>query len=297
MSKTSNEYDVIVIGGGSPGEHCAGASPPADSGWRSWSASSWVGSAPTGRASPRRPCCGQAKRSRGRGRRSQRPKSTSRPHLPGGTSWSRTTPTPDRRSGWPTTTSRCCEAAVGSPDRGCRCRRCASHRRPHRARQRRRPVPATGARSGRSRRRLDEPRGHRDERRTAPPAHPRRRPSGVEMAQAVRRLGGEAVVIDRGDHVLAREPAPLGEALGEVLLRDGVELVLSATTTRARSDGEEYVLEFEDGRELRGDRLLVATGRRPRVDGHRSGDGRDRAEPARRTGRRRGFVSPTGCGQ
>jgi dihydrolipoamide dehydrogenase len=59
----------------------------------------------------------------------------------------------------------------------------------------------------------------------------------------------------------------LGEALGTVLLRDGVELVLSAATTLARRDGEEYVLELEDGRELRGDRLLLATGRRARVDG------------------------------
>ena len=92
-------------------------------------------------------------------------------------------------------------------------------------------------------------------------------PVGVEMAQAVRRLGGDAVVIDRSDHVLAREPAPLGEALGEVLRRDGVELVLSASTTLARRDGDEYVLELDDGREQRGDRLLVATGRRPRVDG------------------------------
>jgi pyruvate/2-oxoglutarate dehydrogenase complex dihydrolipoamide dehydrogenase (E3) component len=65
--------------------------------------------------------------------------------------------------------------------------------------------------------------------------------------------------------VLAREPAPLGEALGEVLHRDGVELILGAHATGARRDGEDYVLAFEDGRELRGDRILVATGRRPRV--------------------------------
>jgi pyruvate/2-oxoglutarate dehydrogenase complex dihydrolipoamide dehydrogenase (E3) component len=92
-------------------------------------------------------------------------------------------------------------------------------------------------------------------------------PVGVEMAQAVRRLGGEVVVIDRSEHVLAREPAPLGEALGEVLRGDGVELALSCGVTAARRDGEDYVVELDDGRELRGDRLLVATGRRPRVEG------------------------------
>ncbi len=92
-------------------------------------------------------------------------------------------------------------------------------------------------------------------------------PVGVEMAQAVRRLGGEAVVVDMAERVLAREPAPLGEALGEVLRGDGIELALSANVTSARRDGEEYVLGLDDGRELRGDRLLVATGRRPRVHG------------------------------
>src|SRR5262249_12549958 len=54
-------------------------------------------------------------------------------------------------------------------------------------------------------------------------------PVGVELAQAVRRLGGEVVLVGDGDdHVLPREPVPLGEALGEVLRRDGVELVLGA---------------------------------------------------------------------
>ena len=90
-------------------------------------------------------------------------------------------------------------------------------------------------------------------------------PVGAEMAQAVRRLGGEVVLAEGAAHVLAREPVPLGEALGEVLRRDGVELLLGVRATAARRDGADYVLTLDDGRELRGDRLLVATGRRPRV--------------------------------
>lgn len=92
-------------------------------------------------------------------------------------------------------------------------------------------------------------------------------PVGAEMAQAVARLGGEVVLVERGPHLLPREAAPLGEALGEALARDGVELVLGAELTEARRQGEDYVLVLGDGREVRGDRLLVATGRRPRVEG------------------------------
>src|SRR5215472_582996 len=90
-------------------------------------------------------------------------------------------------------------------------------------------------------------------------------PVGAEMAQAVRRFGGEVAVVEAAGHVLAREPVPLGEALGEELRRDGIELYLSVRATSARRDGEDYVLVLDDGREVRGDRLLVATGRRPRL--------------------------------
>ena len=90
-------------------------------------------------------------------------------------------------------------------------------------------------------------------------------PAGVELAQALHRFGASVVLVEAAEHVLPREPAPLGAALGDALRRDGVELVLSATTRRARRDADEYVLEFDGGSEVRGDRLLVATGRRPRV--------------------------------
>ncbi|HVV58675.1 MAG TPA: NAD(P)/FAD-dependent oxidoreductase, partial [Gaiellaceae bacterium] len=92
-------------------------------------------------------------------------------------------------------------------------------------------------------------------------------PVGVELAQVVRRLGGEAAIVEGADHVLAREAKPLGDALGDVLRRDGIELHLGVHATAARRDGDEFVLELDGGAELRGDRLLVATGRRPRVEG------------------------------
>jgi len=90
-------------------------------------------------------------------------------------------------------------------------------------------------------------------------------PVGVEMAQAVRRLGGEVALVEGAGHLLVHEPAPLGEALGECLRKDGIELVLGVRATAAARDGEDYVLTLDDGSQLRGDRILVATGRRPRM--------------------------------
>jgi pyruvate/2-oxoglutarate dehydrogenase complex dihydrolipoamide dehydrogenase (E3) component len=92
-------------------------------------------------------------------------------------------------------------------------------------------------------------------------------PVGAEMAQAVHRLGAEVTLVEGASHVLAREPAPLGDALGEELRRDDIELILGTQATAARRDGTDYVLTLEGGREVRGDRLLAATGRRPRLPG------------------------------
>ena len=91
-------------------------------------------------------------------------------------------------------------------------------------------------------------------------------PVGVEMAQAVRRMGTEVSLIEGMDHVLAREPKPLGDALGEALSAEGIDLHLGNQVSTARKDGDQFVLEL-NGNELRGDRLLIATGRRARTDG------------------------------
>ena len=90
-------------------------------------------------------------------------------------------------------------------------------------------------------------------------------PVGVEMAQALRRMGAEVALVEGGDHVLSREPRALGEELGERLAAEGIELRFGVHASAARRHGDGYALELDDGTELRGDKLLVATGRRPRA--------------------------------
>jgi pyruvate/2-oxoglutarate dehydrogenase complex dihydrolipoamide dehydrogenase (E3) component len=85
------------------------------------------------------------------------------------------------------------------------------------------------------------------------------------MAQAVHRMGASVALVEGMDHVLPREPKPLGDALGSALEADGIELCFGRHASGVRRDGGDFVLEFEGRDELRGDRLLVATGRRPRT--------------------------------
>jgi pyruvate/2-oxoglutarate dehydrogenase complex dihydrolipoamide dehydrogenase (E3) component len=89
-------------------------------------------------------------------------------------------------------------------------------------------------------------------------------PVGVEMAQAVARMGASVALVEGKEHVLPREPKPLGEALGDALQADGVELCFGQHASRVSKEGDEFVLEFDERDDMRGDKLLVATGRSPR---------------------------------
>src|SRR5580765_778126 len=69
-------------------------------------------------------------------------------------------------------------------------------------------------------------------------------PAGVELAQVVRRLGGEVTLVEGADHLLSKDPARLGEALGEALALEGIELALGVHAVAARRDCDEFVLEL-----------------------------------------------------
>jgi pyruvate/2-oxoglutarate dehydrogenase complex dihydrolipoamide dehydrogenase (E3) component len=90
-------------------------------------------------------------------------------------------------------------------------------------------------------------------------------PVGVEMAQAFARLGASVDLVEGMDHILPREPRPLGDALAQAISSEQLRIHLGQRASSVAKDGANYVVTFEDGAQLVGERLLVATGRRPRV--------------------------------
>src|SRR3954453_21721099 len=90
-------------------------------------------------------------------------------------------------------------------------------------------------------------------------------PVGVELAQAFRRFGSEVTVCEGEPRLLPREPESVGEAVASALQEEGIELRLGEHASSAALEDGKYVLRFDEGEDVRGDKLLVATGRRARV--------------------------------
>src|SRR6266508_4374443 len=90
--------------------------------------------------------------------------------------------------------------------------------------------------------------------------------TGLEFAQAFRRFGSDVAVVEMLERLLPNEEPEAGHVLAEVLRVEGIDLRLNAEACAVSADGAEIVLSL--GREeLRGDALLVASGRRGSVDG------------------------------
>lgn len=88
-------------------------------------------------------------------------------------------------------------------------------------------------------------------------------PVGVEMAQAYRRLGSKVTIVDHA--LVPLEDRDAASVLSRVFAREGIQYV-KGLATEVCSEKEQIAVQV-DTRILFGDTLLLATGRRPNVEG------------------------------
>jgi pyruvate/2-oxoglutarate dehydrogenase complex dihydrolipoamide dehydrogenase (E3) component len=90
---------------------------------------------------------------------------------------------------------------------------------------------------------------------------------GLEISQFLARFGSRVTVIQGGDRLAPRDEPRIGARLAEILADDGIELVLNRKAVEIRRNGPDRAVVMDDGSEARGEVLVVATGRKPRVEG------------------------------
>jgi pyruvate/2-oxoglutarate dehydrogenase complex dihydrolipoamide dehydrogenase (E3) component len=94
-------------------------------------------------------------------------------------------------------------------------------------------------------------------------------PVGSELAQFFARMGSRVTSVERGERLLGRVHADAGELMAAVFRSDGIDVRLDVGAERVeRRGGDGGVrLQLSDGSAVEAERLLVATGRQPSVEG------------------------------
>ncbi|MDX6395216.1 MAG: hypothetical protein QOJ73_6279 [Streptosporangiaceae bacterium] len=92
-------------------------------------------------------------------------------------------------------------------------------------------------------------------------------PVGCELAQIYAAFGSQVTLVEAEDRVLPDEAAFTGEILAEALRRAGAELCLGSAVVKAETMDSGLALTLASGTRIEADRVLLATGRRPRLTG------------------------------
>ncbi len=92
----------------------------------------------------------------------------------------------------------------------------------------------------------------------------------LELGQMFHRFGAEVTIVQRSEQLLAHGYEPeVGQAIGEVFEREGINVITKASARSVLQNGNDVIVRLETGgemRELRAEKLIVATGRRPNSD-------------------------------
>jgi pyruvate/2-oxoglutarate dehydrogenase complex dihydrolipoamide dehydrogenase (E3) component len=89
---------------------------------------------------------------------------------------------------------------------------------------------------------------------------------GVELAQGFARLGSKVTIIEAGARFLGLEEPEAGGALLPHLKADGIEVFVGDPCVAVEAQAADVVVHLKSGALVAGDRLLVATGRRPNFE-------------------------------
>jgi pyruvate/2-oxoglutarate dehydrogenase complex dihydrolipoamide dehydrogenase (E3) component len=92
-------------------------------------------------------------------------------------------------------------------------------------------------------------------------------PIGAELAQAFARFGTAVHVVEALDRLIPGEEPEASAELAKAFEADGVGFSLSARAVGAEQSDAGITLRLEGGESLRGERLLIAVGRRPKLAG------------------------------
>ena len=92
-------------------------------------------------------------------------------------------------------------------------------------------------------------------------------PVGCELAQIYAAFGSQVTLVEGEPHVLPGEAQFTGEILADALRRTGVDLRLGSAVVKAETTGAGLALTLADGTRIEADRVLLASGRRPRLSG------------------------------
>ncbi len=90
-------------------------------------------------------------------------------------------------------------------------------------------------------------------------------PVGIELGQLLRRFGVEVTLVHSQARLIPREEPAVGELIAAALRAEGIELRLDARAKSVTRTNGKYDVRLSDDDVVSGSRLLVATGRRPRV--------------------------------
>jgi pyruvate/2-oxoglutarate dehydrogenase complex dihydrolipoamide dehydrogenase (E3) component len=88
---------------------------------------------------------------------------------------------------------------------------------------------------------------------------------GIEMAQAFSRFGSRVTIIEPGRHLMGREDADVAQEMRDILVREGIEVILDAQAIHVRGlsgDAVTVTVQTTQGeRPIEGSDLLLAVGR------------------------------------